>query len=183
MWHTVAYFDGTESGHLISRLASDLEMIMSPIQSSLSELLRNILIIFGGMFLCFWKSYCLSMLAFVTIGPISFSWESYAWWNNDLAREMLSRWGDDISMASQALSHIRTVKAFACEETVVQNLALHCGIKDVVTSNSTRFGDRCLSTFEHWWKIGATTLSSFSNGTERRTGGTTHFEYDCFYYR
>jgi ABC-type multidrug transport system fused ATPase/permease subunit len=132
----VAYFDGAESGHLISRLTNDLDMMMSPIQSSLSELLRNLLIMFGGMFFCFWKSYRLSMLAFVTIGPISFCWESYALWSKGLAREMLSYWGEGNSIASQALSHIRTVKAFGCEENVVQKytetnrLALHCGIKD-----------------------------------------------------
>lgn len=132
----VAYFDGTESGHLISRLTNDLDMMMSPIQSSLSELLRSLLIMFGGMFFCFWKSYRLSMLAFVTIGPISFCWESYAIWSKGLAREMLSYWGEGNSIAAQALSHIRTVKAFGCEDTVVQKytdtnkLALHCGIKD-----------------------------------------------------
>ncbi|KAG7365875.1 efflux ABC transporter permease/ATP-binding protein [Nitzschia inconspicua] len=132
----VAYFDGTESGHLISRLTNDLDLMMSPIQSSLSELLRSLLIMFGGMFFCFWKSYRLSMLAFVTIGPISFCWETYAIWSKGLAREMLSYWGEGNSIASQALSHIRTVKAFGCEDNVVKKysetnkLALHCGIKD-----------------------------------------------------
>jgi ATP-binding cassette subfamily B protein len=139
----VAYFDGTESGHLISRLTNDLDMMMSPIQSSLSELLRNLLIMFGGMFFCFWKSYRLSMLAFVTIGPISFCWETYAIWSKGLAREMLSYWGQGNSIAAQALSHIRTVKAFGCEENVVQKysetnkMALHCGIKDAWGSGLT----------------------------------------------
>ncbi|KAL3916741.1 MAG: hypothetical protein SGILL_005040 [Bacillariaceae sp.] len=147
----VAYFDGTESGHLISRLTNDLDMMMSPIQSSLSELLRNLLIMFGGMFFCFWKSYRLSMLAFVTIGPISFCWETYAIWSKGLAREMLSYWGQGNSIAAQALSHIRTVKAFGCEDTVVQKytdtnqMALHCGIKDAwgngVTSALTSYLD------------------------------------------
>ncbi|KAL3913468.1 MAG: hypothetical protein SGILL_006479, partial [Bacillariaceae sp.] len=147
----VAYFDGTESGHLISRLTNDLDMMMSPIQSSLSDLLRNVLIMFGGMFFCFWKSYRLSMLAFVTIGPISFCWETYAIWSKGLAREMLSYWGQGNSIAAQALSHIRTVKAFGCEDNVVSKytetnrMALHCGIKDAwgngVTSALTSYLD------------------------------------------
>jgi ATP-binding cassette subfamily B protein len=147
----VAYFDGTESGHLISRLTNDLDLMMSPIQSSLADLLRNILIMVGGLAFCFYKSYKLSMLAFVTIGPISYLWESYAVWSRGLAREMLSFWGEGNSIAAQALSHIRTVKAFGCEDVVLQRysdtnqLALHCGIKDAwgngVTSALTNYLD------------------------------------------
>ena len=132
----VAYFDGTESGRLISRLTNDLDMMMAPIQSSLSNLLSNCLILIGGMAMCFVKSYRLSMLAFVTIGPISYLWEQYAQWSRKLAREMLSYWAQGNSIAAQALSHIRTVKAFGCEDVVLKEysetnqMALDCGIKD-----------------------------------------------------
>jgi ABC transporter transmembrane region len=132
----VAYFDGTESGQLISRLTNDLDMMMSPIQSSLSSVLSNVLILVGGMIMCFTKSYRLSMISFITIGPISALWEQYAQWSKGLAREMLSYWAEGNSIASQALSHVRTVKAFGCEAQVLQKfsdtnrLALNCGVKD-----------------------------------------------------
>jgi ABC-type multidrug transport system fused ATPase/permease subunit len=77
----VAYFDGTESGRLISRLTNDLDLMMAPIQSSLSSLLSNVLLLIGGMIMCFIKSYRLSMLAFVTVGPITYLWEQYAQWS------------------------------------------------------------------------------------------------------
>jgi ABC-type multidrug transport system fused ATPase/permease subunit len=147
----MAYFDGTESGRLISRLTNDLDLMMSPIQSSLSSLLSNILILFGGMVMCFYKSYRLSMLAFVTVGPISYLWEQYALWSKGLAREMLSHWAEGNSIASQALSHVRTVKAFGCEHKVLEKYsetneqALHCGIKDAwgngITSALTGYLD------------------------------------------
>jgi len=132
----VAYFDGTESGRLISRLTNDLDLMMSPIQSSLSSLLSNVLILVGGMVMCFVKSYRLSMLAFVMVGPITYLWEQYAQWSKGLAREMLAHWAEGNSIASQALSHIRTVKAFGCEERVINKYseankhALDCGVKD-----------------------------------------------------
>ena len=53
-----------------------------------------------------------------------------------LAREMLAFWAEGNSIASQALSHIRTVKAFGCEEKVIRDYsgankqALTCGVKD-----------------------------------------------------
>ena len=139
----IAYFDGTESGRLISRLTNDLDMMMSPIQSSLSSLLSNVLILFGGMAMCFVKSVPLSMIAFVTVGPISYLWETYAKWSKGLAREMLSYWAEGNSIAAQALQHVRTVKAFGCEEKVLQKYsetnqhALDCGVKDAWGNGAT----------------------------------------------
>ena len=147
----IAYFDGTESGRLISRLTNDLDMMMSPIQSSLSSLLNNILILIGGMIMCFIKSYRLSMLAFVTIGPITYLWNLYAQWSKGLAREMLAYWAEGNSTASQALSHVRTVKAFGCEDRVLEKYsatnkeALDRGVKDAwgngITSALTGYLD------------------------------------------
>jgi len=132
----VAYYDGTETGRLISRLTVDLNMMMEPIQSSLSSLLSNILILVGGLVMCFVNSYRLSMLAFVTVGPISYLWDQYAQWSKGLAREMISYWAEGNGIASQALSNIRTVKAFGCEDQITKKytetnkLALDCGVKD-----------------------------------------------------
>lgn len=86
--------------------------------------------------MCFANSYRLSMVAFVTVGPISYLWEQYAQWSKGLAREMLSYWAEGNGIASQALCNIRTVKAFGCEEHVLGKYsatnkhALDCGVKD-----------------------------------------------------
>jgi ABC-type bacteriocin/lantibiotic exporter with double-glycine peptidase domain len=110
--------------------------MMVPIQTSLSSLLSNILILIGGMVMCFIKSYRLSMLAFVTIGPITYLWNIYAQWSKGLSREMLAYWAEGNSIASQAISHVRTVKAFGCEKKVVNKYteankeALDRGVKD-----------------------------------------------------
>jgi len=147
----VAYFDGTESGRLTSRLTYDLQMMMSPIQSSLSSLLNNLLLLLGGMIMCFAKSTRLSMLAFVTVGPITSLWDAYATWSKGLARQMLSHQAEGNSIAHQALSHVRTVKAFGCESHVIKQFsaankeALDCGVKDAwgngVTSALTGYLD------------------------------------------
>ena len=64
---------------------------------------------------------------------------------------MISYWGEGNSIATQALSHVRTVKAFGCEDKVLKNYsetnqqALYCGIKDAwgngVTSALTGYLD------------------------------------------
>ena len=64
---------------------------------------------------------------------------------------MLSYWAEGNSIASQALYHIRTVKAFGCESSVLtkyadtNQLALNCGIRDAwgngITSALTGYLD------------------------------------------
>jgi ATP-binding cassette subfamily B multidrug efflux pump len=64
---------------------------------------------------------------------------------------MLAYWAEGNSIASQALSHVRTVKAFGCEDSVlkkyteVNQRALDCGVKDAwgngVTSALTGYLD------------------------------------------
>jgi ABC-type bacteriocin/lantibiotic exporter with double-glycine peptidase domain len=99
----VAFFDGTESGQLISRLTNDVNIMMQPIQSSLSSLLSNLLLLIGGIAMCYIKSYRLSMLAFVTVGPITFLWSVYADFSKRLNRLMLAAWASGKSVSKEQL--------------------------------------------------------------------------------
>jgi len=175
----IAFFDGTESGRLISRLTNDLDLMMSPIQSSLSSLLNNILILIGGMLMCFVKSYRLSMLAFVTVGPITYLWNLYADWSKGLAREMLAYWAEGNSIASQALSHIRTIKAFGCESRVMEKYseankeALDRGIKDA-------WGNGLTSALTGYLDLGAGILILYFGGLLVLEGAMTVGELVTF---
>jgi len=51
--------------------------MMEPIRSSLSTLLYNLITLVGGIVMCYYTSYQLSMLAFVTVGPITYLWDLY----------------------------------------------------------------------------------------------------------
>jgi ATP-binding cassette subfamily B protein len=111
-------------------------MMMQPIQSSLSSLISNAFMLVGGLVFCYVKSYRLSMLAFVTVGPIMYLWDLYAAWSKRLNRQMLASWAEGNSIASQALSHIRTLKAFGTENSEINAYndanrdALKAGVKD-----------------------------------------------------
>jgi len=45
----VAFFDGTTSGHLTSRMTNDVNTMMEPIRSSLSTLLYNSITLTGSV--------------------------------------------------------------------------------------------------------------------------------------
>mmetsp|Transcript_8853 Transcript_8853/g.11535 ORF Transcript_8853/g.11535 Transcript_8853/m.11535 type:complete len:924 (-) Transcript_8853:1361-4132(-) len=139
----VAFFDGTTSGYTISHLTYNVNLMMQPISGSLATLLQDIILLFGGVTMCYVKSYRLSMLAFITVGPIMFIWDAYAQWSKRLNSKMIAGWSEANSCANQALSHIKTVKAFSSEDLEISlynnaNLqALKAGIKSAIGSGLT----------------------------------------------
>jgi len=86
--------------------------------------------------MCYYTSYQLSMLAFVTVGPIMYLWDLYASWSRRLNRLMLAAWGEANSIANEAIRHVRTVKSFSTERREIglyaeaSQQALDAGIKD-----------------------------------------------------
>ena len=133
-----AFFDGTTSGHLTSRLTNDAQVMMAPIQASLASLLSNSIMLIGGVTMCFATSYELSMLAFVVVGPIMYLWDLYGNWSKSLSRRVLAAWAEANAVATEALHHIRTVKAFVTEDTETKKYdeacgeALRLGIRDAL---------------------------------------------------
>ena len=76
---------------------------------------------------------------------------------------MLSHWAEGNSIASQTLSHVRTVKAFGCEDRVISKYseankhALDCGIKDA-------WGNGLTSALAGYLKLGSTVLILYFGG-------------------
>ncbi|KAH8060061.1 ATPase [Aureococcus anophagefferens] len=111
-----AFYDGTTSGHLTSRLTNDAQVMMAPIDASLASLLYNVIMLFGGITMCF-----------------------------------TTAWAEANAVATEALAHVRTVKAFVTERSETAKYedacgeALRLGIRDAmgfgVTSALTGYLD------------------------------------------
>ncbi|CAM9778122.1 unnamed protein product [Chrysoparadoxa australica] len=115
MKQDMAFFDGNASGGLTSRLTQDVSAMVSPCTNMLGILLRNTLLLIGGVTLCFITSWRLSMLAFTTMGPVIHITQVYAQWSRDLNRDIWVTLGEANSAATESLGNIRTVKALSTE--------------------------------------------------------------------
>lgn len=111
----IAFYDGTTSGRLTGRLTWDVDMMLSPVQTTLSSVLYNVIMLVGGVAMCFYTSYQLSMLAFTCVGPVLFLWDLYAKFSKRLNRLVLAALSEASSAATEALGNIRTVKTFCME--------------------------------------------------------------------
>jgi len=132
----MAFFDGSNSGDLTSRLSQNTNAMIAPAQTMISTLLSSIISLFGGLLMCIYTSWRLSILAFTTIGPIIIIVRVYSKWSRRINSQIWAALGDANALATEAINNIRTVRAFSCEEEEIKkyhettNEALTKGIKD-----------------------------------------------------
>eukprot|EP01105_Mastigella_eilhardi_P021886 TRINITY_DN5337_c0_g1_i3.p1 TRINITY_DN5337_c0_g1~~TRINITY_DN5337_c0_g1_i3.p1 ORF type:complete len:644 (-),score=147.08 TRINITY_DN5337_c0_g1_i3:896-2827(-) len=139
----IAFFDGTTTGDITSRLYGDSMAMVQPTQSVISTLVSSSISLVGGLIMCLYTSWRLSILAFTTVGPIIIVTKVYANWSQQINKEIWAAWGDANSNAVQAITNVRTVRAFSTEfreiakYTTATAEALAKGIKDAYASAGT----------------------------------------------
>ena len=66
----LVYFDRQPRGELLSRVTNDIDNIATSLQQTLSQLLTNLLTLIGVLFMMFWVSPVLALIAIVAV-PVS----------------------------------------------------------------------------------------------------------------
>eukprot|EP00039_Didymoeca_costata_P007517 m.100707 g.100707 ORF g.100707 m.100707 type:complete len:916 (-) comp13720_c0_seq5:44-2791(-) len=172
IYQDTAFFDGARTGDLISRLSGDVGAMTQPFRTMIGTVLANVITLVGGIVFCFHTSWRLSMLAFVTIAPVMYLTDQYAVWSRKLMYEYFSALGDANAKASEALTNVRTVKAFSTEK--IENSgykkstaeALHKAITDAIGSAAT-------ASFTNYLDLGGTVLILWYGGSLAMAGRAT----------
>jgi len=132
----IAFFDAASTGDLTSRLSYDVSTMLAPVQTLLSSVLENVVLLVGALAACFWQSWQLSLLAATTLMPASYVTQRYARWSAGLNRHIAAALGQGNAAATEALGHMRTVRSLSTEEAECAKYegfakaALQCGIRD-----------------------------------------------------
>ena len=85
-----------------------MEHVVDFLQNTLATLLSNLILLFGGVVMCFVTSWRLSMLAFTTVLPIMHVTESYAWWSGKINKQIYQHYADGASIVTEAFQNVRT---------------------------------------------------------------------------
>lgn len=110
--------------------------MLQPLLGSVSQMLQCVLGLSGGLFMCLFVSWKLSMLAFTSIFPVIVVTQVYANWSSRLHLEMRIAMGDASTVATESYANIRTVRAFSSEwmeekkYDLNQAIALRKGLKE-----------------------------------------------------
>ena len=132
----IAYFDGVNTGDLLSRLSYDVNNLTSPCNTVLSLASQNVVVVVGALIMCFYTCWRLAMVSFAVVMPITYLIKRYARWSQTLNREISAMLGLAATAANEALGNVRTVRATSSEETELARYeehagaALRAGVKD-----------------------------------------------------
>ncbi|WP_437826923.1 ABC transporter ATP-binding protein [Sorangium sp. So ce1153] len=120
----MAFFDDHRTGELTSRLASDTTVLQNAVSVHISMALRLGVSVVGGLGFLVYTSPRLTLLMLSVIPPVLLGAVIYGRKLRKLSRAVQDSLARSGEIAEEALSGIRTVRAFAAEE---QELARYAG--------------------------------------------------------
>ncbi len=110
------FFETTRSGEVLSRLTTDTTLIQSVIGSSVSIVLRNLLLFFGGLIMLMVTSPALTLMIVLLIPIVLVPILVYGRQVRRLSRASQDRVADTSSTAQEVLTAMTTVQSFHREE-------------------------------------------------------------------
>jgi ATP-binding cassette subfamily B protein len=113
-----AFYERTHSGEIMSRLTADTTQIKSAAGSTLSQALRNTIMLLGALTMMFVTSPALAALALAAIPAIVFPLLAYGRSVRRLSRAAQDRLADASAYAADNLGAARTMHAFGQESAV-----------------------------------------------------------------
>jgi len=111
----VGFFDQQRTGELTNRLASDTTVIQNAVTVNVSMALRFGFSVIGAVAVLFWKSWQLTLLMLLVVPLVAVGAGIYGRKLRAVSRQVQDALADASGVAEEALSGVRTVRAFARE--------------------------------------------------------------------
>ena len=118
-----AFYDRTHSGEIMSRLTADTTLIKSASGSTISQAIRNIIMLVGALGLMFITSPGLSLLVLVAIPLIIAPFLITGRMVRRLSRRAQDTLAESSAYAAENLAAVRTMQAFTHETVVADRYA------------------------------------------------------------
>ncbi|WP_437289887.1 ABC transporter ATP-binding protein [Sorangium sp. So ce406] len=119
----VAFFDDHRTGELTNRLASDTTVLQSAVSVNVSMALRYAASVIGGVAFLFYTSPRLTLLMLAVVPVVAIGSVAYGRRVRRLSRSVQDALARASEVAEEALSGVRTVRAFAGEKREVERYA------------------------------------------------------------
>ncbi len=117
MEQETAFFDAQKTGELVNRLASDTTVLQNTVSVNISMALRFAASIAGGIGFLFYTSARLTGVMLAVVPPVALGAVVYGRRVRTLSRDVQDALAKSSDVAQEALSGLRTVRAFAAEKT------------------------------------------------------------------
>jgi len=111
----IAFFDGSRTGELVSRLGTDCAAIQSLVSAQVSMAFRHVITALGALALLFYTSPRLTLVMLAVVPAVAIGGVAYGRRVRALARRYQDALADASHVAEESLSAVRTVRAFNAE--------------------------------------------------------------------
>ena len=118
-----AFFEKTHSGEMMSRLTADTTQLKSVAGSTISQAIRNVIMLIGSVALMFVTSPQLSTLVLLAIPVIVLPLIAYGRFVRKLSRKAQDTLAEASAYAAENLAAVRTMQAFSHESVVADRFA------------------------------------------------------------
>lgn len=112
----IAFYDAHKTGDILSRISSDTAVVQEGLGTNISMFIRSFVFIVATLVLLFFISWQLTLVTLGGILPILLSMTCFALKMRVLSKRTQQKKAELGQVAEEAISNIRTVKAFACEQ-------------------------------------------------------------------
>jgi ATP-binding cassette, subfamily B, bacterial len=118
-----SFYEESQSGEMMSRLTADTTQIKSAAGVSLSQFLRNIIMLIGALIMMIVTSFELSLLVLIAIPAIVLPLVAYGRVVRKLSRKAQDELANASAYAAENLAAVRTMQAFSHEDAVAKRYA------------------------------------------------------------
>jgi len=116
MSQDIGFFDQRKTGELMSRLSSDTAVLQNTVSTNISEGLRSLTMVVGGITLMFIHSPRLTLLMLVVVPPVVAATLWFGRIIRKLSRDLQDALAKSGEVAEETISGVRTVRAFTNEK-------------------------------------------------------------------
>lgn len=117
------FYERLLTGEILSRITTDTTLILSVVSSSVSLALRNVLLLFGGLFFMFLTSIKLSFMVLLLVPIMIVPILAMGRRLRKLSRESQNKIADSSGMASEMLLSSSTIQAFNFTKNAINNFS------------------------------------------------------------
>ena len=123
MEQDIAFYDERKTGELTNRLASDTTVLQNTVSVNISMALRFAVSVVGGVAFLLYTSPRLTLVMLAIVPPVALGAVAYGRRVRTLSRDVQDSLARGSAVAEEALSGIRTVRAFAAEPKEIERYA------------------------------------------------------------
>jgi ATP-binding cassette subfamily B protein len=113
---SLPFFEGTQSGVLVSRLTADVQTLTTFTRLVLVEVVGSVLLLVSSVGVLIWLSPALSLVLLVSIPPLAWASFRYGKRSRPAFLELRDRVADTMSALQEGLTGVRVVQSFGREE-------------------------------------------------------------------